>query len=87
MLEIKHKETGKRIICVKHDSLRGRALNGLDLTGADLKGHDLSACKFISCNLSDCDFSAAKLVRAKICLLYTSPSPRDLSTSRMPSSA
>ena len=25
--------------------------------------------------------------RANICLLYTSPSPRDLSTSRMPSSA
>ena len=25
--------------------------------------------------------------RVKICLLYTSPSPRDLSTSRMPSSA
>ena len=25
--------------------------------------------------------------RAKTCLLYTSPSPRDLSTSRMPSSA
>ena len=24
---------------------------------------------------------------ARICLLYTSPSPRDLSTSRMPSSA
>ena len=24
---------------------------------------------------------------AKLCLLYTSPSPRDLSTSRMPSSA
>ena len=28
-----------------------------------------------------------KLVLAKTCLLYTSPSPRDLSTSRMPSSA
>ena len=27
------------------------------------------------------------LKKAKICLLYTSPSPRDLSTSRMPSSA
>ena len=27
------------------------------------------------------------LRRAGICLLYTSPSPRDLSTSRMPSSA
>ena len=26
-------------------------------------------------------------VRSKVCLLYTSPSPRDLSTSRMPSSA
>ena len=26
-------------------------------------------------------------IRNKICLLYTSPSPRDLSTSRMPSSA
>ena len=25
--------------------------------------------------------------KANICLLYTSPSPRDLSTSRMPSSA
>ena len=32
---------------------------------------------------------AAKLIHLSddICLLYTSPSPRDLSTSRMPSSA
>ena len=29
----------------------------------------------------------SKLVKLYICLLYTSPSPRDLSTSRMPSSA
>ena len=28
-----------------------------------------------------------KKMKLKICLLYTSPSPRDLSTSRMPSSA
>ena len=28
-----------------------------------------------------------KTLMYKICLLYTSPSPRDLSTSRMPSSA
>ena len=27
------------------------------------------------------------LAHHKVCLLYTSPSPRDLSTSRMPSSA
>ena len=32
-------------------------------------------------------FSAAMVARGYICLLYTSPSPRDLSTSRMPSSA
>ena len=29
----------------------------------------------------------AEVLRKKNCLLYTSPSPRDLSTSRMPSSA
>ena len=29
----------------------------------------------------------SKSVRLGVCLLYTSPSPRDLSTSRMPSSA
>ena len=28
-----------------------------------------------------------KVAKKKNCLLYTSPSPRDLSTSRMPSSA
>ena len=28
-----------------------------------------------------------KFINIKVCLLYTSPSPRDLSTSRMPSSA
>ena len=32
-------------------------------------------------------FSAPQTVRIYSCLLYTSPSPRDLSTSRMPSSA
>ena len=30
---------------------------------------------------------ARRISKAKACLLYTSPSPRDLSTSRMPSSA
>ena len=32
-------------------------------------------------------FDALKVNWNKLCLLYTSPSPRDLSTSRMPSSA
>ena len=31
--------------------------------------------------------SKHKKGKRKVCLLYTSPSPRDLSTSRMPSSA
>ena len=40
---------------------------------------------FVSLNL----FSniALRTARLDFCLLYTSPSPRDLSTSRMPSSA
>ena len=33
------------------------------------------------------DPKTGKSYQLKICLLYTSPSPRDLSTSRMPSSA
>ena len=33
------------------------------------------------------DISGEKLLTLMSCLLYTSPSPRDLSTSRMPSSA
>ena len=34
-----------------------------------------------------CSFDKANRSSHKTCLLYTSPSPRDLSTSRMPSSA
>ena len=33
------------------------------------------------------NFQPHKHKQVQICLLYTSPSPRDLSTSRMPSSA
>ena len=36
---------------------------------------------------ADMAFSLYKDAGVNICLLYTSPSPRDLSTSRMPSSA
>ena len=34
-----------------------------------------------------CDLGFEELKRVRACLLYTSPSPRDLSTSRMASSA
>ena len=35
----------------------------------------------------DCDNEHFQIEQGTVCLLYTSPSPRDLSTSRMPSSA
>ena len=37
--------------------------------------------------LSRCREHPTKGIQGEVCLLYTSPSPRDLSTSRMPSSA
>ena len=46
----------------------------LDLLGIDFQADELGT-------------EAAAIAEAKACLLYTSPSPRDLSTSRMPSSA
>ena len=42
------------------------------------------------CHLTECPYGPEKCINIfhpKNCLLYTSPSPRDLSTSRMPSSA
>ena len=38
-------------------------------------------------SLGPCSLSLLPVTLAYLCLLYTSPSPRDLSTSRMPSSA
>ena len=45
--------------------------------------------KLLKKKLVGCTFDDASVMVAKTggCLLYTSPSPRDLSTSRMPSSA
>ena len=42
---------------------------------------------YIGLNPTQTSFAEATAMRASFCLLYTSPSPRDLSTSRMPSSA
>ena len=41
----------------------------------------------VEADVSAIDVSGTDGVNADFCLLYTSPSPRDLSTSRMPSSA
>ena len=45
------------------------------------------AASLIYCALFGFVGSFISLIMSKGCLLYTSPSPRDLSTSRMPSSA
>ena len=47
-------------------------------TVSDLNKHE---------ELADIDYSIVADEFNALCLLYTSPSPRDLSTSRMPSSA
>ena len=49
-----------------------------------------ASCIAVECDQSRIDFRLRTRYldeKAKTCLLYTSPSPRDLSTSRMPSSA
>ena len=44
-------------------------------------------CSVIIIGAGQAGLSIAHSLQKKGCLLYTSPSPRDLSTSRMPSSA
>ena len=62
------------------EQLRKKAHDGL-LTG-------LEEAAFIRADGINLPKEAYRIVkRLFICLLYTSPSPRDLSTSRMPSSA
>ena len=48
-----------------------------------------AALKFFSAGLGLSEFRRVDNEKGRftLCLLYTSPSPRDLSTSRMPSSA
>ena len=59
-----------------------RNLDGLNASGASLRD-----ASFEQCSLVGADFSNANLSNANFCLLYTSPSPRDRTRSRMPSSA
>ena len=56
------------------------------LNGGLSKDHDSTQEPDLSCNKSH-DLNSHSRNDNENCLLYTSPSPRDLSTSRMPSSA
>ena len=62
------------------------------------KNNNIAELKKVRLKIDDIDSKIIKLIadrfkeihkvtKLKDCLLYTSPSPRDLSTSRMPSSA
>ena len=64
--------------------LRGRGRGRLSAFSASTPGKAVSV---ISSDRSSLSEDSSELGLSKICLLYTSPSPRDLSTSRMPSSA
>ena len=70
-----------RIISFNVNGIRAR-LHQLEQV---LKQHEPDVLGLQEIKVSDEEFPIDAVT--KICLLYTSPSPRDLSTSRMPSSA
>ena len=47
----------------------------------------IHACLYVLCSLVLIQFICTRSELASLCLLYTSPSPRDATLSRMPSSA
>ena len=71
------KETDRRWLPAERDALASEAIGGPSLTYWQDCWHRL--CRNKTALLS--------MVVVVICLLYTSPSPRDGATSRMPSSA
>ena len=87
-------ETPKRVVKAFKEYFKGYKEDPsqvLDKTFGDVEGYDdMVVQKNISIH-SHCEHHMAPIIGkahvAYICLLYTSPSPRDLSTSRMPSSA
>eukprot|EP00831_Metopus_contortus_P037469 TRINITY_DN29503_c0_g1_i1.p2 TRINITY_DN29503_c0_g1~~TRINITY_DN29503_c0_g1_i1.p2 ORF type:complete len:116 (-),score=34.18 TRINITY_DN29503_c0_g1_i1:87-434(-) len=70
-------------------SLKARAQVELDKVYAELCAFSPATGKYSFDSMKKKSFDPAIYVGTggNICLLYTSPSPRDLSTSRMPSSA
>ena len=74
-----------------HDVMNELASRGYEGIGSDIKEtysgiQDCTAVTtmpYVPMDITD----AASVEKVLTCLLYTSPSPRDLSTSRMPSSA
>ena len=70
----------------------GRAIGGLRVIGPVFHRYALVSNGAVGTDMSTgetlfTETMSARTVKSYVCLLYTSPSPRDLSTSRMPSSA
>ena len=65
---------------------RGFTVLRFDFTGLGESEGEFADTNF-STNVDDLRAAISAMRQENICLLYTSPSPRDLSTSRMPSSA
>ena len=54
---------------------------------SSFQGVEMDDCLFGDLQVRNGQIVGMSRLKANACLLYTSPSPRDLSTSRMPSSA
>ena len=66
------------------------AISGVALVGALILGGDgelQNILAFLAVTFASINVFGGYLVTNRICLLYTSPSPRDATLSRMPSSA
>ena len=59
--------------------------SGCEMSSDEVTGGKLSHGEFSGCDMSSDEVTGGKLSSG--CLLYTSPSPRDMYKSRMPSSA
>ena len=65
-----------------------KAINGFDLTKKISKSLEkIALIMEVDGHLKDLSHEITKDAKVRICLLYTSPSPRDATLSRMPSSA
>ena len=70
-----------------NDKLKEKTLAIIETREEYKRDKTWSFWKVFDHNFQDCVIKSWNKFTINTCLLYTSPSPRDLSTSRMPSSA
>ena len=80
LAEAIEKKSYGRYVCVLPQHLEQSTSRSIDIRNNDL-------CKIVSADLILVNFDGTELDSGTVCLLYTSPSPRDQRGSRMPSSA